>query len=389
MKKTNILKVFLTFLAISIFSFTLLFSRVPEVSADRLQEIQDQIEEYQKEISRLNTQANTLKNQISQFNAQINLTQLKIEETEEKIKLLGGRIDVLEISLQSLTEAFSSRANETYKMARLGDPLVLLVTSKNLSEAVTRFHYLQRIQEADRELLVRLQDAQNTYVAEKDDQEELQQQLHEQQKVLGAQKAAKAELLEQTENDEQKYQNLLAQARAQLAALRRFVTAQGGASILENQTRCNDWGCYYNQRDSLWGNIGLGGSSYSVAEYGCLVSSVSMLASHSGRNIKPSDIAVNPAAFVPGTGYLYHSFSVNGTNVSISTALRDQLDSLLSSGPVIAGLYSGPDHFIVILRKEGDNYIIHDPFVENGNEGLLTDNYSVSAISSLRLVQFN
>ena len=291
--------------------------------------------------------------------------------------------------MQSLTEAFSSRANETYKMARLGDPLVLLVTSENLSEAVTRFHYLQRIQEADRELLVKLQDAQNTYVAEKDDQEDLQAELLQQQQVLGAQKAAKAELLEQTENDEQKYQNLLAEARAQLAALRRFVTAQGGASILSNQTVCNDWGCYYNQRDSQWGNIGMGGSSYSMAGYGCLVTSVSMLASHSGRNIKPGDIAVNPAAFVPGTGYLYHSFEVNGIDVSISTASSSQLDSLLSLGPVIAGLYSGPDHFIVILRKEGDQYIVHDPFMEGGNERPLSDNYSVSAISSLRLVQFN
>lgn len=227
MKKTKILKAFISSLVIFATISSLFLGNARNASADRLQEIQQQIEEYRNEIKRLNAQANTLKNQISQFNAQINLTQLKIEETEERIRLLGGRIDLLEVSLQSLTEAFSSRANETYKMARLGDPLVLLVTSKNLSEAVTRFHYLQRIQEADRELLVKLQDAQDTYVAEKDDQEELQEQLQGQQRVLGAQKEAKAELLEITRNDEKRYQELLAKARAELEAIQSILVGKG------------------------------------------------------------------------------------------------------------------------------------------------------------------
>jgi len=76
----------------------------------------------------------------------------------------------------------------------------------------------------------------------------------------------------------------LTQAKNQLAAMRRFVTGQGGASILQNQTKCDSWGCYYNQRDSQWGNIGIGGSSYSMAEYGCLISSIAMVASHYGKN---------------------------------------------------------------------------------------------------------
>lgn len=209
--------------AASIFLLSLAAFFVPRVvddaSAQTLEEIQKQIEEYRQEIDRLQARGNTLQNQISQFNAQIRLTELQIEETEEKIVLLGGRIDLLEVSLQSLTEAFSSRANETYKMARLGDPLVLLVTSENLSEAVTRFHYLQKIQEADRELLVKLQSAQDTYEVEKEDQEDLADELDEQKQVLGAQREAKSELLEQTRNDEERYQELLAQALAEKAAL--------------------------------------------------------------------------------------------------------------------------------------------------------------------------
>ncbi len=197
------------------------------VKADQLQEINDQIKQYETEISRLKSQANTLSNQIAQFDAQIRLTTLKIQETQEKILLLGGRISQLEISLEALTEAFATRATETYKMTRLGDSLIMLITASDLGEVVSRYHYLQRIQEADRDLLVRLQEAQDVYEEEKDDQESLQAQLEEQGKVLGAQKTAKAELLAITRNDEKRYQNLLAKARAELAAIQAIIAGRG------------------------------------------------------------------------------------------------------------------------------------------------------------------
>ena len=138
----------------------------------------------------------------------------------------------------------------------------------------------------------------------------------------------------------------------------------------------------------------MGGSGYTMANYGCLVTSVAMVASHAGKNLKPGDIAVDSEAFVPGTGYLYHSFSANGINVTVNSASKDILDSELSAGrQVIAGLYGGPDHFIVITRKDGDKYIMRDPFLENGagDDGSgrpLTDKYNLSDITSLRLVSF-
>ena len=191
------------------------------------QEILDEIAKLEADVTRLKSQANTLKNQIAQFNAQINLTSLKIEETEEKISLLGGRIDQLEDSLSALSAAFSSRVSETYKMKRLEDPFVFLITSQNLSQFVVRFHYLNRIIKADKDLLVRLQQAQNTYEGEKDDQETLQSKLEEQKNVLGVQKEAKADLLTITKNDEKKYQQLLAQARAEYEAIVAITAGKG------------------------------------------------------------------------------------------------------------------------------------------------------------------
>lgn len=183
------------------------------------------IADCQSKVDSYHGQANTLSNQIAQFNAQIQLTTLKISQTEEQIKLLGGRIDQLEVSLGSLSNAFSERAVETYRMYRSGEPIFLFLDANNLSDVISSYHYLAKIQESDRSLLIRLQKAQNIYVDQKTQQEELAEQLEGQQKLLNTQKSAKAQLLKETKNNESKYQTLLSQALAEKAAIERALVS--------------------------------------------------------------------------------------------------------------------------------------------------------------------
>jgi peptidoglycan hydrolase CwlO-like protein len=364
------------------------------------QECSDLIKQYTDQISKLQGQASTLKNQIAQFDAQIKLTTLKIADTQNKIAQLGGRIDQLEVSLNDLTTAFSSRAVETYKLSKFENNFSFIMSASDINDAVTRFHYLEKIQEADRSLLEKLQEAQTTYIGEKQSQETLQGELKKQQANLNSQKAAKNSLLTATKNDESKYQSLLSQARAQLAAFRSFVASQGGASILSNQTKCGSWGCYYNQRDGQWGNMEMGISGVSMADAGCLVTSVAMVAKHYGKNIKPSDLASNVAVFYANTAYMNDSWSAAGISVSRSkySVSSGKIDSELAAGrPVIVGLYgtfNAPQHFIVIKSKDGDKYIMEDPFMENGGgdsgDGRpLTDKYSFSDIVRVDVVTVN
>ena len=203
------------------------FDAQAQTSEETLEKLSEEIGQYEAEIGRLKSQASTLSNQIAQYDAQIRLTGLKIEETEEKIALLGGRIGQLEESLNALTKAFVSRAVQTYKIARLHQPYLILVSAEELNDAVASFHYLQKIQEADRGLLLRLEEAQITYKEERVDQKELQNDLEGQKTVLGAQKAAKSQLLVQTRNDEKSYQNLLAAARAEFEAIQAIIAGQG------------------------------------------------------------------------------------------------------------------------------------------------------------------
>lgn len=206
---------------ITILLFLFLIFAYQAKAQDCTGDVSQRIVCYENNITKLKDSGKTLSSQIAQFDAQIRLTSLKIQKTEEQISLLSGRINQIEGSLESLTSAFNERAVETYKMAKVSDPLLLLVSSDNLSEAFNTLSYLKKIQEGDRNLLNRLQKAQDSYEVEKTDQEDLQNQLETQQKQLNTQKLAKKTLLDQTKSDERKYQTLLAQALAEKAAIER------------------------------------------------------------------------------------------------------------------------------------------------------------------------
>jgi hypothetical protein len=115
-------------------------------------------------------------------------------------------------------------------MVRLGKPILMIVTADDLSDIVSSFHYLQKIQEADKDLLDRLGAAQTTYKEEKEEQEDLQIQLEEQKSALDVQKAAKNNLLLITRNDEKRYQELLAAARAEFEAIQAIIAGKGDES---------------------------------------------------------------------------------------------------------------------------------------------------------------
>ena len=66
---------------------------------------------------------------------------------------------------------------------------------------------------------------------------------------------SKAQLLTETNAQEATYEKLLAAANAELNSFSAFAANAGGSKLLGNQTICDSWGCYYNQRDSAWGSM--------------------------------------------------------------------------------------------------------------------------------------
>ena len=265
---------------------------------------------------------------------------------------------------------------------------------------VRQVSYLKAIQTHDKELMYSAQITQNSYQDQKNILEEqkkkqdtLQKQLISYTNDLSKQKTQKSALLTQTQGSEANYAKLLAAAEAQLANFGRFVNSQGGASLLSNQTNCDDWGCYYNQRDTQWGPIPLNNTRYTLASDGCLLTDVAMVFTHYGhRNVTPISINSNPdnfASYEPA--WLSKTVYADGASASRISA---DIDSELKAGrPVIVGIsYDGgplPDHFVTLISGSGGTYQMHDPYLKDGHNVSFNAHYSVKSIKQIERVEIH
>ncbi len=380
---------FLVFLIFFLLGFSLVTAQTtptptsapinPEVS-----DLQNKINDLQGKISTLKGEEKTLSSQIAVMDNQINLTELRIASAQKQISDLSLDIDTttkkinkVENSLNGLTKVLINRIAATY-MAGTVSSFQILLSSNNVNDFVTKANYLRIAQAHDKRLIYDTMQAKNDYANQKDIFEEkklkterLRADLTAYSVELEQEKQAKNALLEQTQGSETNYQKILAETQAQLASFQGFVNSQGGASILSNQTTCDDWGCYYNQRDGQWGNNALNGTGYTLASDGCLVTSMAMVYTHYGhRDVNPQSINSNSGNFggIPAA-LLKYSITANGVS---SQRIGAEVDSILASGnPAIIGIsYDGgnlADHFVVFVSGSGGNYTMNDPFTPGGH----------------------
>lgn len=193
----------------------------------RLDCIKQKIAETEGLLTNNQKQQATLANEIAYQDNQIKLTSLKISETEQEIQTLSSQIYRLEVSLADLSKVFAQRVVATYKVAREGTPITLLLTADNVNDFVSRFYYLQRIQKNDHDTLIQLQTTQLNYEGQREKREQLKDKLETQKAKLAGQKAQKEQLFLVTKNDEKKFQQLLTSAKAELEAIQAIIAGRG------------------------------------------------------------------------------------------------------------------------------------------------------------------
>lgn len=205
-----------------------------------LDDLQNEIEKYERILSETIERKNTLKAQIDYMDSQIQLTSLKINQTQNKIQLLEAQIDslnekigLLNISLNEVSALFINRVVASYKSSRV-KPIELIFSADSFSDFFRKVRYLHAAQMNDRETLLTMEEIRSDYDQQKQTKEEkqqelqaLEQQLAEQKEQLDAQKKDKEYLLGVTKNDEEKYQKLLAQAKAEYQAIQAVLAGQG------------------------------------------------------------------------------------------------------------------------------------------------------------------
>lgn len=355
--------------------------------------LEDLISQAQTQKTTLTNTINILSGQIGIQRIQISQTQAEIAKLENEINILSGRIKTLNFSLDKLTDMLINRVVTQYKRRYISS-LSILAQNKSVGELFAHQRYIAQAGQQTAQVMEKAEAQRIEFDAQKDLRQEKQvqvenkrAQLQREQNQLNAKKQDQQRLLDSTQNDEKRFQALLKEANEQLASFKQFVTVQGGAGILSGQTSCDDWGCYYNQRDSQWGNNAIGNSRDSMAEYGCLVTSMAMVSTHFGKSLNPGQIAGSSAPFWYNTAYMLQgSWTVNGVTMNrtrIGYSL-DTLDSILATGnPAVIGIGRGPAHFIVITTKRDGEYIMRDPYFENGKDISFSSKYSLSSISAV------
>lgn len=368
-------------------------SVTPSPNTEQVQKLNDKIRELENKISELKNQQNTLSTQIDVMDNKIKLSEYRINivkkqiiETTSDISTANKKIKNLEGSLNNVTKVLLNRIVATYQAGEV-EPVRVLLASNNIREFLSRENYLRIVQEHDKQLLYNTQQAKVDYANQKTLLESkkkkiiaLQSELEAYTKELDREKEDKEELLRITKNDEDKYQKLLAEAKAQIQAFKSFATSKvgTGGSILPAQPSPDGW--YYNQRDERWGRNLIGSSSEQVWEVGCLLTSITMVLKKHGNDITPAVTAANSSYYFSNTAYMLLPW-VGGKFSSTWGANISDIDSKLSSGePVIVGVKAGPYgmHFIVLKNGSSGDYIMNDPWY--GPDLKFSEYYSTSQI---------
>ncbi len=369
-------------------------------SATTIQSLQAEIATYEQQITALGAQKVTLQSTINALTlsqkklfAQIKITQTNIVSANQKIKDLTASIGDTETSIAASQDAIAKALrdvaeNETMSM------VTQVISSNSLREAWQAADTALQFNRALGNNISDLRNARTVLSANRDkvtaakaNLVSLQEDLNAQNKSVAQNKAQQQQLLAQTKNNEANFQKLLATAKAELASFSTFTTAAGGSKLLANQTVCDGWGCYYNQRDTLWGNLPLNGTQYRLASDGCLVTSMAMVLTHYGyRDVTPVTINSNPnnfAAYYPA--YMLFTTYVDGITATRVASLIDK--TLVTGNPVIVGLHAyGGTHFVVLVSGSRGSYVMRDPYVANGKDINFSSHYRLGSIYAVNKV---
>ena len=149
--------------------------------------------------------------------------------------------------------------------------------------------------------------------------------------------------------------------------------SSGGSTenlLLGAQTGGDAWGAYYNQRDSRWATVAVGGT-FPVWKIGCLVADVAMVYSHFGfRGVTPAWIAAHGGWFDARGAMFNSALQVPGhPGLMVRNPSASWIRAEVGAGhPVIVGmkLPSGGTHFVTLTGVDGaSDYWVNDPWEQN------------------------
>ncbi|MBP7875614.1 hypothetical protein KA012_01290 [Candidatus Woesebacteria bacterium] len=258
-------------------------------------------------IKEFQSQKVTLGNTLSLISGRVAVQELQIRQTETEIKTLQReisqlteRIQGLNLSLDRLSTILMERIQAHYKASRISK-LLNTLSGQSLSEALTRSAYIEETGRQTASAMERAESQRIQYDEQKSIKEVKQQdvvkkqtQLENERAALSRQRQEQQYLLQETQNNEQRYQAELAKTLAEISAIQSIIAGKGSetsntdvkkgdriASIISGASTCSngthlhfevvkdglnrDPAAYLKQIDITWnnqpdGSFGFGGS---------------------------------------------------------------------------------------------------------------------------------
>jgi len=127
----------------------------------------------------------------------------------------------------------------------------------------------------------------------------------------------------------------------------------------------------YLQTDPRWGSERIGGSGERLAEVGCVVCCLSMALTHHGIDIPPdalNRLLADNGGYTESGWVVWSAIStITGDRIAVRVPPRPShalIDQALGRGdPVVAKvvLAGGASHWVLIVGREGREYLVKDP----------------------------
>jgi murein DD-endopeptidase MepM/ murein hydrolase activator NlpD len=162
----------------------------------------------------VSAQKNTLREQVKSLETDISQTDELITQARLTISQLQDQIKQNQQQLDDLKEQRRNLIREIQKQDKIS-PIQTVLTSKNLAEAMSRVYAMSSLQTKAEDLSQKIEEATQELEANKKAQEETEKTLQNTRYLQNSKRDSLRLLLEQTQGEEAKYQELLSTLRDQ------------------------------------------------------------------------------------------------------------------------------------------------------------------------------
>lgn len=277
-------KTFLIFSALVLVASGIAYNQTRPASADqyddKIRALQADMSRFQVEADRLNAEAVSLSNTLAQLTNQKNAIQAQIDVNQAQHDKLVIEIADTEKQIKENQDALGTTIADLYVDDSVS-PVEMLASSQNIGDFIDKQEYRNSVKDQLGSTIKKVKTLKSELTTKQTEVAKILEEQKTARDELRSKEAEQATILAQTQNDESKYQGMIAsnkqeiaKAQAAQAAIRARASATGGQKVLEagrNSTYESIWSgdCQMGGPGGWYSYGGADGNGGDGRGYGC------------------------------------------------------------------------------------------------------------------------